>query len=289
MLALFACSSEKAAETGPVSPAATGGAAVAGKNIAQYSLEVVPANADKKSTMATIARGFSETTTKIEWLVNGAPAGSGNIFRPVQAARGDFIQAKAIVAGQEIASNIVQLRNTPPEMTKVKIMPEVFKPGDKLYVDTEAKDADGDSVTIFYEWTKNGETAGRDKEIEGTVKRGDKIFVKITPFDGQAYGVPITMTREFMNMPPAIAADTKYIFDGVHFSYQVKASDPDGDALTYAVKDGPKGMTIDPVKGLVSWDVPEDFVGKTAFTVTADDGHGGMASYTANITIRSVE
>ncbi len=287
-LALFACSGKKSdiAKTGEVPLQSAAGPVSGEKAAAAYSLEVVPANANKNSTLAIVPHGFSETNVKIEWLVNGASVASGNIFKPVDAARGDSIQAKAVVAGQEVSSNIIQLGDTPPEMTKVKIMPEVFKPGDTLYVDTEAKDADGDNVTILYEWTKNGEPAGKGREIEGGVKRGDKIFIKITPFDGEAYGDPITMTREFRNMPPTIAADTKRRFDGVHFTYQVKASDPDGDPLTYALKEAPKGMTIDPAKGLVSWDVPEEFVGKTSFTVTADDGHGGVASYTVKVTIK---
>ena len=41
-----------------------------------------------------------------------------------------------------------------PELTSIKIMPEIFKAGDTLYVDVVGSDIDGDEVTILYEWTK---------------------------------------------------------------------------------------------------------------------------------------
>ncbi|MDA8105838.1 MAG: Ig-like domain-containing protein [Nitrospiraceae bacterium] len=291
-LVLFSCSSEKAADTGAgktgQEPASAAGQASPIKQAApEYSLEVVPANADRNSTLATIPHGFSETGAKIEWLVNGNLVASGNVYKPSGAVRGDTVQAKITVNGRDVSSNIIHIMNTPPAMTKVKIMPEVFKPGDTLYVDAEAKDIDGDNVTILYEWTRNGEPAGNGKTIEGPLKRGDKIVIKITPFDNEAYGAPITLTREFRNMPPTITGHTKTNFDGKLWTYQVKASDPDGDPLTYALKEGPKGMTIDPDSGLITWNVPDDFTGKTTFSVKAEDGHGGEASYAAKVTIKS--
>ena len=75
-------------------------------------------------------------------------------------------------------------------------MPEVFKAGDALYIEASGSDIDGDAVTIIYEWIKNREPAGSSKQIGIPIKRGDKISVKITPFDGEAYGKPIVLNRE---------------------------------------------------------------------------------------------
>ena len=122
--------------------------------------------------------------------------------------------------------------------------------------------------------TKNGEPAGNTKTIASSIKGGDKISVKITPFDGEAYGKPITLLREIGNMPPMIEEDIKHIFDGKVFTGQIKASDPDGDALTYSIKSGPQGMTIDS-SGLIKWSVPPGFKGKTPVTVSVSDNHGG--------------
>jgi hypothetical protein len=73
------------------------------------------------------------------------------------------------------------------------------------------------------------------------------------------------------------------------WTYQVKASDPDGDQLTYALSVAPQGMIIDPDTGRVTWTVPYDFRGKTSFTVVVKDGQGGEASYTAKVRITDEE
>lgn len=170
-----------------------------------------------------------------------------------------------------------EAKNTPPELTKIKIMPEVFKSGDTLYVDVAAADADGDEVNIQYEWTKNKEAAGRDRQIGVPIKRGDKVDIKITPYDGKVYGRSVILHREIANLPPMIIVDKNSRFDGNLFTYQVKASDADSDALAYSLKAAPQDMTVDKSTGLIQWDVPESFKGKASFTVSASDGHGGEA------------
>ena len=171
----------------------------------------------------------------------------------------------------------VEIKNAPPELTKIKIMPEVFKAGDTLYIDAAATDADGDEVTIQYEWTKNKEAAGQDRQIGVPIKRGDKIDIKITPYDGKEYGRSVILHREIRNLPPMIIVDKNSRFEGNLFTYQVRASDADNDALAYSLKAAPQGMTVDKSTGLVHWDVPEGFKGKASFTVSASDGHGGEA------------
>lgn len=167
------------------------------------------------------------------------------------------------------------VKNTPPELTKIKIMPEVFKSGDTLYVDVAAADADGDEVTIQYEWTKNKEAAGKDRQIGVSIKRGDKIDVKITPYDGKVSGRSVILHREIANLPPMLIVDKNFKSDGNLFTYQVQASDADNDALTYSLKTAPAGMTIDP-SGLIRWKVPPDAKEKTEVKVAVSDGHGGQ-------------
>lgn len=163
-------------------------------------------------------------------------------------------------------------------------MPEVFKAGDKLYIDAEGSDIDGDDVSIVYEWTVNGEPAGNGRQVDGELKRGDGISVKITPFDGKIYGRSIILNREIRNMPPMLAEDKAFVFDGKTYAYQIKAADPDGDALTYSLKTAPDGMTIDS-SGLIRWNVTPDFKGEAPVTVSVSDGSGGEAlmSFTVKI------
>ncbi|MFZ3136879.1 MAG: putative Ig domain-containing protein [Thermodesulfovibrionales bacterium] len=280
MFLLLACSKEKPAETvDQTSPQ---------KGEVSYSIEITPFNVTRNSTVYLVPNGFAVSDAKIDWLVNGksASASMPDQLNTNETRKHDTVQARAIINGKEILSNTVQIKNSPPEISKVKILPEVFKPGDTLSIETSGSDTDGDGVSISYEWTRNGSPAGNGPHIEGPVKRGDKISIKITPFDGEDYGRAVVLQREMVNMPPMIIEDKKYTFNGNIYTYQVNATDADGDTLTYILKKAPPGMTINPSTGLIKWNVPPDFKGRSQFIVAVTDGHGGEVtqSFTLEIT-----
>ncbi|MDP3048732.1 MAG: putative Ig domain-containing protein [Thermodesulfovibrionales bacterium] len=271
---LLSCSKEKAVDTDKQKPE------IAPAPVsAVYSVEIAPSDASRNSTLNLILKGFNLSDAKIVWLVNGNPVVSEtpSQFKAIETKKGDMIQAKAIVQGKEIFSNIVKIKNAPPGISRVKILPEVLRPGDALYVEAIGTDIDGDEISIAYEWTKNGEPAGRGKQIEAALKRGDKVSVRITPYDGEVHGVPAVLHREIVNMPPVIIEHRRFNFDGSVFTYQVKAKDPDNDTLAYSLKTAPSGMTIEKTTGLIQWIVLQDFKGKAEVVVVVSDGHGGEA------------
>src|SRR4030067_903297 len=170
----LSCSSEKSSEIGQ-KPSGSGSATLpetSGVHFPAshelYALEIIPLNASCNTTLKVIPRGFNLSDAKIEWLLNGYPTtgGSSPQFDAKETQKGDKVQVKAIVQGKELMSNIIEIKNAPPEINKVKILPEIFKPGDTLSVEVSGNDADGDEVTISYEWTKNGELAGNGKRLE---------------------------------------------------------------------------------------------------------------------------
>jgi len=279
---LFACSSEKSAGVSGTSQ--SGVPAMAGS----YSVEIMPINVTRNSTIYLVPHGFRLSDAKIEWSVNGIPVtgSASDKFSTSGTKKKDEVQARVEVQGKGLLSNVIEIENSLPRIDHVKIMPEVFKPGDVLYVEASGSDIDGDDVTISYEWTKNGEPAGSSKQIESPLKKGDKVDVKITPFDGEAYGRSVILHREIVNLPPRIIENNKHSFDGNTYTYQVNATDPDGDPLTYSLKEGSPGMTIDPASGLIKWNVPADFTGRASYTVSVADGHGGQASQTLTLDIK---
>ena len=253
-----------------------------------YTLEISPKAASQNSTVNLIVTGFDLHDAKIEWLLNGASVESAwpNQLKLSMAKKGDTLQARALIRGREILSNQIDIVNTPPELTIMKFLTEVTKPGDALGVAVEGSDVDGDKITFLYEWTINGEPAGSEEKLGKLIKRGDLVVVKVTPYDGQIYGRAIALSREIQNMPPVIQEHGEFQFDGTQYTYQVKATDPDGDALAYALESQPEGMTIDTSRGLITWIVPADYKGKTSVSVVVTDGHGGISKYVLNITIQ---
>ncbi len=294
LLLPLACSSQKSNEVNSRQSPIPGGAASGSlqtsvsETAGSYSLDLTPLNATRSAPLYAVPRGFNASDAKMEWFVNGMSVDSPSSFQfnTSETKRNDKVQAKAIVHGQEVWSNTVQINNAPPKISKVRILPDIDKPAKTLSVEAMASDADGDDVTIAYEWTKNGEPAGDGKQIGVPLKRGDKVSVKITPFDGEAYGRSVVLHREIINLSPIITESYKYIFAGNTLTYQIKAADPDGDPLTYSLKSAPPGMTVDSATGLVKWNVPPDFKGKASFTVSVTDGHGGEATQSLSFEIR---
>ena len=175
--------------------------------------------------------------------------------------------------------------NNPPVITRGQLKSENTGNTDLIKVLAEGSDKDEDEVTFTYEWTKNGDRAGDSNTITG-FKRGDKISVKITPYDGKDYGQPKTLYTKIVNANPKIFEHKEAVFDGRSYSYQVKATDPDGDPLSYSLKAAPAGMAINPNTGLIQWSVPPDFKGRTQVTIAVSDGHGGEASQSFSLEIK---
>jgi hypothetical protein len=252
------------------------------------ALEIIPGEAVRNTILNLNAKGFNPSEAAIVWLVNDTIADDSSSlqFRPTDVVRGDAVQVKAVLKDQTILSNIVKIGNTPPKTTSARLLPEIFKPDDTLNIAAEGTDADGDPVSFIYEWTKNGASAGNTKNLADPLQRGDKISITITPFDGQEYGSPLTIEREIRNMPPVIVGHKEFSFDGSVYTYQVRASDPDGDTLAYSLEVPANGMTMDPAAGLLTWVVPAEFKGKQNIMIIVSDGHSGSAKYSIEASIQ---
>jgi hypothetical protein len=259
------------------------GSAVSGT----FSLAISPREPNRQTTLGVNAVGFDISSTNVQWLLNDSPVSTEvpAQFNCSIAAKGSTVQARATVLGQEVRSNIVEIRNSPPELTKVKLLPETFKPGDTLMIEADARDIDGDPVTVLYAWTRNGAPAGNAAKITGQVKRGDNVTVSLRPYDGQSYGTAMVLEREISNIPPSFIEHKNFSYVGSRYSYQAQTVDPDGDAVVYSLVDPAEGMTMDRSSGELVWNVAPDFKGEKSVTIMAEDGHGGTAQYTIFISI----
>jgi hypothetical protein len=180
----------------------------------------------------------------------------------------------------------VQIRNASPEITRVRLLPEVFKPGDTLSIEVEGTDPDGDPVIILYEWIRNGSPAGKGSAIESPVRRGDDITITVIPHDGETFGSPVVIVRNIQNVPPIFVEHKNFNFAGTIWSYQARAVDPDDDTVRFSLDSAPEGMKINSLTGEMIWDVPFAFKGAQDVTIAADDGHGGTSRYSLTINIQ---
>jgi hypothetical protein len=162
--------------------------------------------------------------------------------------------------------------------------------GDKIKAKVVTYDKEGDTVNVTYVWSKNDVSlfnASDTLTVTNDFKRGDKISLKVIPDDGKVRGTPLTLNLFIADAAPVInPSQATFRFDGSTYTYQVKATDPDGDSLMYVLKAAPPGMTINPSTGLIKWTVPPDFKGVAQITVSVTDGYGGETLESFAIDVR---
>lgn len=182
-----------------------------------------------------------------------------------------------------------QTPNTPPRITTLDVYPQYPVIGDTIKIEAVTLDKEDDPVTISYQWSKN-ETLlpieASTLKVTEEFNRGDKISVRLIPYDGKTYGTPLTLNIVIANASPVIQpSEDMLTIKGSFYSYRVKASDPDGDKLTYNIKTAPSGMTINPITGQIEWSIPTGFTGEAPVSVSVTDGHGGevLQSFTLEV------
>jgi hypothetical protein len=244
-----------------------------------------PDNATVKDALL-LKSDISSASGEIEWFVNGVRAedAKGVQFTSEGLRKGDAVQVRIMQGEQQLASNEIIIRNTPPVMIGARIAPEMPLAGSTLSVEATAEDADHDTVQLQYAWKLNNEPAGNSDSLSGEIKRDDEVAVEVTPYDGEDYGKSVTLKIKVFNSPPTVSEGIAQL-EGTVFSYQVKASDPDGDPLTFNFVSGPSGAGIDEHTGLVTWPVGPETKGTFPMQVSITDGHGGKVIYGINATI----
>lgn len=142
---------------------------------------------------------------------------------------------------------------------------------------------DGNEISYKYDWSINGKPAGDGSDSLSGFKRGDKVAVKVTPFEGEKVGQSRVLEFSVQNTLPQVVDDKQFKYDGKSFSYKIMGTDPDGDVLTYSLAEAPRGMTIDPKTGVINWQLKDEDYGQHTINVKIADNKGGVTIYPVKI------
>lgn len=171
--------------------------------------------------------------------------------------------------------------NRPPVVKKLAIDPTHPTSQDDIQAVVEAVDPEGLPVRVRYRWYLNGHEllSERANHLDHVwFNKGDKVELSIIADDGTDQVTQKLPAVTIADAPPEmlIRPDRVDRIDGL----QVRARDPDHDPITWRIEGAPRGMTIDPKRGILHYRGSEDEPGgKYDIKVIADDGDGGTATW----------
>jgi hypothetical protein len=165
-----------------------------------------------------------------------------------------LVVADALSTGSDRVA--VRVRNQPPEIHALELSPIGPVTTDPLVATVVTSDPDGDSVTLAWEWERNGALLAG--EVASTLDpsfttRGDTILVRVSASDGARVTV-WARSVTIADAPPVFVVTAPEVATwGVPVTFAVTASDPDGDPMAELVLlHGPAGMTLSP-SGAGAW------------------------------------
>jgi hypothetical protein len=155
--------------------------------------------------------------------------------------------------------------NQPPVIGVLTIAPLPTHSSDTLTANlSSASDPDGDSLTVSYEWTRNGVVISG--EIGASLSnsrfaKGDTIVAKARVSDGAATATATSSPTTILGPLPVVTANPpQEAAPGVEVTFKVDATISDGSPITLSLLYGPTGMKIGP-DGTVTWTPREPMFG----------------------------
>jgi hypothetical protein len=231
------------------------------------------------------------------WSIDDRPLAEGGAEIALGGvARGAHV---AVVATASDGSNEsepvrdeVVVRNRRPVLTNLVLDPAGDVPhGHPVVAKPEARDPDGDPLEFRYRWRVDGSSLSEDGPSLDTadLEKGDAIQVQVWVSDGLDESEPIySQTVKIANSRPEIVSTPRGLDDDGVFRYLIEVRDPDGDRyLRFYLSQGPAGMTVDPVRGEVSWQPTAAHAGVHAVELVVKDAEGATATQTFELTIES--
>lgn len=298
-LSVAACGGEepapsKSAKSMPARTSANGAPVIS-------SVRLVPDSPGVGDVLSVAIRAIDPDGDRLEievdWYRNGSIEQSGRQTRLDTAGfnPGDRVWAEIWVSdGEEEVTqttHTLTFENQAPQVLAVRVVPEKATGADVLMVESKAIDRDDDPYELQYRWYINGQRvpdATGASLAPGRAHRGDAVEAEVSASDATGEGAWVrSPVIDIRNSPPVITSrPSEGTVGGGRYSYQLRAEDPDGDRpLRYALVEGPTGLVVDLVSGIVSWQVPDGEGGAFAVRVSVADPHGALTEQGYTLTL----
>ena len=194
------------------------------------------------------------------------------------------------VATQQFNIQVVsQDANQPPRVVSTPLLSAVI--GRTYRYDAAAEDPDGDPVV----WNLVAAPTGMAIDPwRGTIRwtpaadqtGAQSVTVRVQDVFGAAGTQSFTIDVRAVNRPPSIQSVPPVAANpGELYVYAVRATDPDGDPLSFRLAVQPDGMTIDERTGLIRWTPDVPVPSQHTVQIVVEDGSGGIGSQTYTLDV----
>ncbi|MCK4658684.1 MAG: tandem-95 repeat protein [Phycisphaerae bacterium] len=225
------------------------------------------------------------STGLITWTPSQEQVDTHEVVVRVDDGRGGWATQSYVLTVSQYGDNTApRIVSTPPFTAQV---------GEVYTYQVVAVDDDGDVLTYSLETSPAGmemvSTTGLITWTPTAMQTGNhEVNIRVVDGHGgwatQAYIVYVSEFGD--NEPPEIISEPVFVATvDEQYKYDVQATDPDGDQLTYSLTAKPAGTQIDDETGLVTWTPEQVHIGTHYITVRVDDGRGGWAGQTYTLTV----
>lgn len=185
----------------------------------------------------------------------------------------------------------IKIQNTAPTLTALTLDPTDPSSSDPIVATPTTEDADGDEVTVTYDWALDGTSSSETSETLPGMEtdRGQHLVLTATPFDGEDEGEPLTAEADIGNGAPfvksaSLSPTNPKVSDDIVVT--PKGIDPDKDPVTFTYHWYVDGVLnqVGPVDTLSAGSAE---VGQTVYVeITPNDGFvDGDVYTTSEVTI----
>jgi arylsulfatase A-like enzyme len=228
----------------------------------------LPGTEDPIEALAITRDGDGDTVTvSWAWAVDGAVVqeGSGPVLDPIHTQRGSLVQAFGTphdgqLEGEALASELVEVVNTAPSVTRILLSASTVTQDDLLsVVEIDVADPDGDEVSVAYAWRADDIPVGSgDSLVVEGLWAGALIILEATAHDGLTEAAPFPsdgVTVE--NTAPRVSGATiqpftAYAHDTLWVALEIDDPDEDPLSMVYTwsvdgdeVQTGPDSTLVD--------------------------------------------
>ncbi len=232
---------------------------------------------------APAGMNINSLSGEVSWLVTNGDIGNVDVVVNVSDESGLTAEQAFTL---NITLNSAPSINSTPQHTIVK--------GSTYLYDVEASDVDGGTLSYALIQAPTGmtidENSGLVQWVTTAPNLGEHaVTVNVTDAFGayaeQSFVINVLDGVAFNASPIITSAPNGNGIFNAQYSYQITATDTDGDSVNYLLNTAPSGMSINPISGLIEWTPSTSQSSSYDVVIRVEDGRGGYATQSFSVTV----